>query len=243
MKLNDLAGGNWRSLSHDELYDGIIDALGGPSALAPFLPYPDAGGLLAAYRANNDFNDAPTVSRYVDIWDHAAGFHVAERPIQPPTYEPFDNPFQRFLRVQGVQLPSLSQCVCLLKRAALRLLADQGLIELPRAEDEAIIIQPYQDLLTAHGPLPKMRRRLEMLRNVDPDTMYVLMPFALDRPGGLSRQQSRLLLAALSEGPGKRPGIVSRFHEHLCLDNDIRPWIDSLRDGAAGAPPRKDRCP
>lgn len=239
MELTDLAGRDWRSLPHDVLYDAIIDALGGPSALAPFLPYPDVDDLLAAYRVNDKFNDAPSVSRYVDVWDHAAGFRVAERPVQPPVYEPCDNRFQRFLRARGIKVPALSQCVCLLKRAALRLLADRNLIDLPRPEDEAIIIQPYQDLLTAHGPISKMRQRLEMLRNVDPDTMYVLMPFALGRPGGLSRKQADLLLAALSEGPGKRPGIVSKFHEHLCLDDDVRPWIDSLREDAGGTPAQK----
>jgi len=98
----------------------------------------------------------------------------------------------------------------------------------PRHTDEAVIIQPYQDLLAGHGKIGEMRHKLEILKSVDPCTMYILVPFALGRPGGLSEEQARKLVDALSEGPDKEPGIVSKFYEHLCFDDDVRPWIDSL---------------
>lgn len=230
MDLMDLAGPDRKNLTHDALYDRIIDALGGPEALAPYLPYRTTDALLAAYQIDPDFNAAPLHARYLSIWDKAAGFRIADKPMQPPTYVPDDGPFQTFLRSRGVTWTTLGQSVCLLKRAAARTLRSKGLGTQPVQPDEAIIIQPYQDLLTAYGPLPGMRRKYGLLRNVDPDTIYVLVPFALGRPGGLTRLQADKLVAALSEGPDRIPGAVSAFHERLCIDDDVRPWIDGLPD-------------
>lgn len=99
-------------------------------------------------------------------------------------------------------------------------------------EDPAAIIQPYQDLLTAYGETAEMRRRLEMLESVDPDVDYVLVPFAMGLPDGLSPEQAAFLVGLLSDPDAHA---VAEFHERLCLDDDVRPWIDAKMAKRKGA--------
>ena len=100
--------------------------------------------------------------------------------------------------------------------------------------DLAIIIQPYQNLLTAHGTLADMRQRLELLRGVDPDTLYVLVPLAIGCEGGLSERQARFLVRYLLGVAVRKDSAVCQFYERLCLDDDVRPWIDArMAEGIA----------
>ena len=212
----------------DDALDAAIDAAGGPAAFRAYLPYGGNLDVLATkYGQDKHFNQSDMAGPYVTVWDRAAGFREAGKPIQPPTYEPDGGGPHRLLQSRGVAPLSMSQAVALLKRAATRLLADAG--KIPPEPDQALILQPYQDVLAGRGPLPDIRRRFDMLRSTDPETIYVLVPLAVGLPGGLSRRQARDLMTLLSD-PEKK-GMVSAFYEHLCLDDDVRPWIDKMTKG------------
>lgn len=95
--------------------------------------------------------------------------------------------------------------------------------------DPAILIQPYQDLFLDCGEKDGMRRKLGLLRGVDPEGFYVLVPLALGCPGGLSPDQAARLIDHLADP--FRTGLVTEFHERLCLDDDVRDWIDARLKG------------
>lgn len=101
MDLMDLAGPDRKSLPHDRLYDAIVDALGGPDAFRDIVPF-DTDVLLAKYGRDRNFNQDDKIKRYLTVWDAAAGFRLAHRPIQPPSYEPRDGPMWRLLHAHGV---------------------------------------------------------------------------------------------------------------------------------------------
>lgn len=99
-------------------------------------------------------------------------------------------------------------------------------------EDPAVIIQPYGGVLLACGERDDMDARYGMLKGVDPEGTYVLVPFAMGRQGGLSPSQAAWLIDAL--GDPSDSAIVPEFYRHLCLDDDVRNWIDG-RIAEAGA--------
>ena len=207
----------------DEACDMAIDASGGPDAFRPYLPFgADLDVLAVKYAQDKNFNQGDMAAPYLTVWDRAAGFQVDERPIQPPTYRYAGGGPHRLLQSNGVKPLTLSLTVVLLNRAAYRLLLDAGLA--PPPPDKAVVIQPYPGILMGNGDMPDMRRRLDMLRGVDPGTLYVLVPLAIGLPGGLSARQAGFLPKLLSDP--SRPSIVSQFYERLGLDSDVRPWID-----------------
>lgn len=93
--------------------------------------------------------------------------------------------------------------------------------------DPAIILQPYQGLLAGFGEKRDMSAKYDMLRSVDPETIYILVPLAVGHEHGLSASQACFLINLL-DGPDGQD-FMAEFHEHLCLDDDVRRWIDSVQ--------------
>lgn len=138
MDLMDLAGPDWKSMPHEDLYHAIITALGGPEAVRPFLPIQDLDELERLYRADHNLNQtmlAPGGRRYLTKWDAAAGFRLKATPIQPPVLEPDGTGLWLLLKRHGVTWMSPSQGVCLLKNAACELLRAAGRIEQRKGEN------------------------------------------------------------------------------------------------------------
>lgn len=129
MDLMELAGPDWKSMSHEDLYHAITTALGGPDAIRPFLPIQDLDELERLYKADHHFNQTESGGRYLTKWDAAAGFRLKPKPIQPPVLEPSGTGLWQLLRRYGVTWMAPSQGVCLLKHAAYELLDEAGRIK------------------------------------------------------------------------------------------------------------------
>lgn len=115
MDLMELAVPGRKNLSHDQIYDRIIDALGGPEALRQYLPRP-VPELSDTFARDRNLNSIP-----LGEWDAAAGFiHTGARNGWR-VYVPSGGVWP-LLSAHGVTWSSASQNVCLLKRAAIRLI-------------------------------------------------------------------------------------------------------------------------
>lgn len=136
MDLMELAGADWKSMPHDELYDAVIDALGGPDAFRAMLPFQDTDVLYAKYLEDEHFNNRDAYSPHIGAWDHAAGYGLSRKPFQPPNYAPVPGPMWDLLHAHGVTWSTCSWNVCLLKRAAVRLLMAHGYFS-PEAANDA----------------------------------------------------------------------------------------------------------
>lgn len=110
-----------KKLSHAEVYDRIVDYLGGLSAVAPYIPF-EIEKIREALKKDEHLNNLP-----LRIWDTAAGFRI-EGPNATPTFgELWD-----LYRANGINLACPATGVCILKHAARRI------AELPDDEVEKI---------------------------------------------------------------------------------------------------------
>ena len=127
MDLMELAGPNYKTLDHNEIYHRIVKNLGGPDAFRPYLPF-DLQTLAVKYKHDKHFNQNDMAGHYLTVWDRNAGFRIAATPIQPPTYEPSGKYLWKLVNAHDVTEMSLSEAVCTLKHAAKELLIQEGLI-------------------------------------------------------------------------------------------------------------------
>lgn len=104
---------NPHGITHDEKYDRYLAHIG-EDAVRKYLPVPTPE-LVKAYITDKHFNNIP-----LSKWEKAAGYpgQPNRQGEQPPVSS---GAFTRLLTSHGVTLFSSSECVCLLKRAAERL--------------------------------------------------------------------------------------------------------------------------
>lgn len=93
----------------DELYDNMIDYLGGLDKLVPCLPF-DFKTLQQAYEQDKNFN---TLS--LKAWDRSAGYAFSGHNKQD-----LPSSLRELLLINGICIYSASECVCLLKQTARR---------------------------------------------------------------------------------------------------------------------------
>lgn len=98
------------TLSHEEVYDRIIDYLGGLSAVAPYIPF-SITAVRKALKTDIHLNNLA-----MQDWDAAAGFVIKGR-FAGPTFSGIWNLY----RAHGINTASASDGVCILKRAARRI--------------------------------------------------------------------------------------------------------------------------
>lgn len=101
-----------KELSHEEVYDRIIERLGGLYAVLLYIPF-EIAEIREALKTDENLNNLP-----LKTWDYAAGFAV-DGPYARPTF----NNLWKLYRAHGINAASASQGVCILKRAACRLAA------------------------------------------------------------------------------------------------------------------------
>lgn len=96
-------------------------------------------------------------------------------------------------------------------------------------QNPALLIQPSLDLLVAVGETPEMRKAKARFDAVatpeDSQTNpLIVIPLALKTPYGLTLEQAEYTINRMSSDLDSH--FVTRFFEHLCLDADIRFWIN-----------------
>lgn len=112
-----VAGMKERETNHDAYWDTIIERLGGTARLRDFVPF-GVETLTAAYAKDKYFNTPETNLR---LWDKASGW---EQGIQGKMFR-IGSPLQDFLLKHGIRSYSPSDCVCLLKQVAKRMVEEQ----------------------------------------------------------------------------------------------------------------------
>ncbi len=100
------------TLSHEEVYDRIIDYLGGLYAVAPYIPF-EIKAIRKALKTDKHLNNLD-----LQKWDYAAGFTV-KGPHVTPTFSGLWDLY----RAHGINTASASDGVCILKHAARRIAA------------------------------------------------------------------------------------------------------------------------
>lgn len=93
----------------------------------------------------------------------------------------------------------------------------------------AILIQPSLDLFLAAGETAEIRRMKERLDSVSgPEESQahpiIVVPLGLGSPYGLSPKQAEYVINRMHSDLDSR--FVVRFYDHLCLDPDVRVWIE-----------------
>lgn len=93
----------------------------------------------------------------------------------------------------------------------------------------ALLIQPSLDLLIAVGETAEMRQVKSRLDSVaDPEASrtdpLIVVPLGLGTPYGLNLEQAEYAINRMSSDLNSN--FVTRFFEHLCLDADIRVWLE-----------------
>ena len=96
-------------------------------------------------------------------------------------------------------------------------------------QNPALLIQPSLDLLVAVGETPEMRKAKARFDAVatpeDSQTNpLIVVPLGLETPYGLTLEQAEYTINRMSSDLDSH--FVTRFFEHLCLDADIRFWIN-----------------
>lgn len=121
MDMHELAGttGIMREPGHhDETYDKVIDALGGLDAVKPYIPYGMAE-LETAYKKDHNFNTLP-----LKKWDEAGGYSNGSSTSMGGKYDATGKGLWPLLRQHGITWSTSSWNVCLLKRAAERMVLE-----------------------------------------------------------------------------------------------------------------------
>lgn len=99
-----------KTLSHAEVYDRIVNYLGGLSAVAPYIPF-EIEEIRKALKKDEHLNNLS-----LRIWDTAAGFRV-----EGPNAKLIFSGLWDLYRVNGINTASLATGVCILKHAARRI--------------------------------------------------------------------------------------------------------------------------
>lgn len=100
-----------KELTHEQIYDRLIDYLGGSEKIKPYIPFTEKE-IQKAYATDPHLNNLKLIT-----WSTAAGF---EQKLQGKMMLKPNN-FWNFLRINGINKASCSQCVCLLKHTAIKL--------------------------------------------------------------------------------------------------------------------------
>lgn len=106
-------------LTHSEVYGRIIDFLGGLDAVAPYIPFP-IEAIKEALKTDPNLNNLA-----LRKWDEASGFEP--RPVCNAFRQQYQAPAPTYrniwtlYRVHGITCASVSDGVCILKEAAIRL--------------------------------------------------------------------------------------------------------------------------
>lgn len=105
-------------------------------------------------------------------------------------------------------------------------------------EKPALLIQPSLDLLIFVGESDvawKMKKMFEsvQLSAETPNAEYIVVPLGLNTPYGFSAKQAEYVVNRMSCDTLSH--FVVQFYTHLCLDDDIRRWINSEMIGQAAA--------
>ena len=99
----------------------------------------------------------------------------------------------------------------------------------------AVLIQPSLGLFLFVGESEetwKMKRMFESVQDPaeDPNIALVAVPLGLNTPYGFSAKQAEYVINRMVRDVRN---FVVQFYEHLCLDNDIREWLeDEMRESA-----------
>ncbi|MDE7244969.1 MAG: hypothetical protein K2O18_13490 [Oscillospiraceae bacterium] len=99
----------------------------------------------------------------------------------------------------------------------------------------AILIQPSLGLFLFAGESEetwKMKRMFESVQDpaADPNIALIVVPLGLNTPYGFSAKQAEYVINRMVRDVRN---FVVQFYEHLCLDNDIREWLeDEMREPA-----------
>lgn len=120
MNLETFAGIRQQECGFEQYYDEIIRKLGGPETIRPFLPF-DLPTLKKSYEKDRHFNTDITPLR---VWGNATGVTL---PPGQSTRLPYlsGGELACLLTWQGVSSFSHAECVCILKRAAERLVCEK----------------------------------------------------------------------------------------------------------------------
>ena len=100
----------------------------------------------------------------------------------------------------------------------------------------AILIQPSLGLFLFAGESEetwKMKRMFESVQDPaeDPNIALVVVPLGLNTPFGFSPEQAEYTINRMICDVGN---FVVHFYEHLCLDDDVRAWLEiEMRKSAA----------
>lgn len=100
----------------------------------------------------------------------------------------------------------------------------------------ALLIQPSLDLFLGVGETAEIRKRKARLDSVaGPDASQadplIVVPLGMGSPYGLSLEQAEYVINRMNSDLDSH--FVTSFFEHLCLDADIRVWLEK----------EMDRCP
>lgn len=93
----------------------------------------------------------------------------------------------------------------------------------------AILIQPSLGLFLMAGETSVIRQERDMFKSVMPPDEFqshpiIAVPLGLGNPYGLSLEQTEYIINRMSSDIA--PNFVIDFYNHLCLDADIRVWIE-----------------
>lgn len=149
---------------HDELYDAVVTKLGGPAVFHGMYP-------VSLTEIRNALKDEGLNSIPLSRWDRCAGF--TERNTQPPKYvKNYTSPFQQLLSEHGLDSLSVSECVCILKQAAIiatrkYMDTENELIEeILRIDHEYNDTDAIQQMLTCNKDFDDIIRKYDALPNV-----------------------------------------------------------------------------
>lgn len=101
-------------------------------------------------------------------------------------------------------------------------------ITLP-SRNPALLIQPSLDLFLGVGEAAEIRERKAMLDATSGTEEaqahpLIVVPLGLGSPYGLSLEQAEYIVNRMDSDLDSN--FVTQFFEHLCLDADIRVWIE-----------------
>lgn len=112
--IHDIAYGDM-NVDFDLRYDKVIDYLGGLDALKEYVPFTKEQIRKALANGDQNLNTLP-----LKTWTYASGFTQRLQGKMELTYSPI---WKLFVK-KGIKYASPSECVCLLKRVATRMVTE-----------------------------------------------------------------------------------------------------------------------
>ena len=109
------------TLSFDQKYDELINYLGGLDAVAQYVPFSKERIETALNKGDDRLNTLPMTT-----WNTAAGFRYTRQDRRERiSFVPSNSNLWGLFMTYGITSASPSQCVCLLKRAAVRMVEER----------------------------------------------------------------------------------------------------------------------